>query len=56
MRMRRRDWFVSAAVAGVCMTILTLFTDFEESLRDWARCPAALIPGERPPQCQPPER
>jgi hypothetical protein len=34
------------------MSILTLFTDFEESLRDWAKCPAALVPGERPPECR----
>ena len=51
MKMRRRDWLVSAAVAGICMAILTLFTDFEESLRSWAQCPAALIPGHRPPNC-----
>ncbi|MFN6354054.1 MAG: hypothetical protein ACK40D_14410 [Cyanobacteriota bacterium] len=52
MRMRRRDWLVSAAVAGLCMAILTLFTDFEESVRDWVKCPAALVPGERPPECR----
>ncbi len=52
MKMRRRDWFVTAAVAGLCMAILSLFTDFEESLRTWAHCPRALIPGKRPPQCR----
>jgi hypothetical protein len=52
MKMRRRDWLVTAAVAGVCMAILTLFTDFEESLRSWAHCPEALIPGRRPPHCR----
>jgi hypothetical protein len=52
MKMRRRDWLVTAAVAGICMAILTLFTDFEESLRSWARCPAAILPGERPPHCR----
>ncbi|MFN9644898.1 MAG: hypothetical protein ACK6BG_07230 [Cyanobacteriota bacterium] len=52
MKMRRRDWLVTAAVAGVCMAILTLFTDFEESVRFWVRCPQALVPGKRPPDCR----
>jgi hypothetical protein len=52
MKMRRRDWLVTAAVAGICMAILTLFTDFEESLRSWAHCPEALWPGRRPPHCR----
>jgi hypothetical protein len=52
MKMSRRDWLVSAAVAGICMVILTLFTDFEESLRSWVQCPEALLPGERPSRCR----